>query len=47
VGRKNAFVEIEKASLHNLKKVDLALPLERLVAITGYRAPENRPSPGM
>jgi excinuclease ABC subunit A len=35
VGRKNAFVEIEKASLHNLKKVDLALPLERLVAITG------------
>jgi excinuclease ABC subunit A len=35
VGKSNAFIEIEKASLHNLKKVDLALPLERLVAITG------------
>jgi excinuclease ABC subunit A len=35
VGKSNAFIEIEKASLHNLKKVDVALPLERLVAITG------------
>jgi len=35
VAGRTHFVEIEKASLHNLKKVDLALPLERLVAITG------------
>jgi excinuclease ABC subunit A len=35
VGKKNAFLEICRASLHNLKNVNVDIPLERLVLVTG------------
>jgi excinuclease ABC subunit A len=35
VGKKNAFLEIRRASLHNLKNVNVDIPLERLVLDTG------------
>jgi excinuclease ABC subunit A len=35
VNGRNEFLEIEKAKLHNLKSVDVRLPLRRLIAVTG------------
>src|SRR6185436_8728107 len=35
VARKNLFLEMKGARLHNLKKVNTRIPLARLVAVTG------------
>jgi excinuclease ABC subunit A len=35
VSSKNSFIEIQGASLHNLKKIQARIPLERLVLVTG------------
>src|SRR5205085_3783656 len=35
VGRKNDFLEIRRASLHNLKSLSVDVPVERLVVVTG------------
>jgi len=35
VNRRNSFVEIERAGLHNLRNVDVKIPLGRLIAVTG------------
>ena len=34
-------IKIRGARTHNLKNIDVDLPRDRLIVITGFRAPEN------